>query len=69
MIKKNKNAQNRKQNVYFLMRICKHDVISDTRLFSDFTEEYPDFLSGINFRISQTNCVLNKSSTVSYSLY
>ena len=28
--KQEKNAQNRKQNVYFLMRLCKHDVISYT---------------------------------------
>ena len=41
--------KNRKQNVYFLMRIYKRDVINETWLFSAFTGEYPFFLSDINF--------------------
>ena len=28
--KERKNAQNRKQNVHVLMRICKYNVFSDT---------------------------------------
>ena len=46
-----KYAQNRKQNVHFLMRmrIYKHGVISDTPVFSAFKGEYPAFLSDINF--------------------
>ena len=46
IIKKRKqNAQNKKQNMYFLKRLCKHDVISYTRLFSALKEKYPIFLS------------------------
>ena len=38
-------------------------------LFSAFTGEYPIFLSDMNFQISLANCVSNKPSPVSYSLY
>ena len=46
---KEKNAQNRKQNVSFLMCICIHDVISDIPVVSTFKGEYTVFLPDIIF--------------------
>ena len=40
-----------------------------SRLFSACKGEYPIFLSDMNLKISRANCVSNKPSPVSYSLY
>ena len=35
--KERKNAQNRKQNVYFLMHVCKYDIIGELRESTRFS--------------------------------
>ena len=44
-----KKCSDRKQNVDFLMHVCKHDIISGTRLFSASKGENFFFRSVTNF--------------------
>ena len=56
------------------MRLCKHDVISDTPVVSAFKGEHPIFLPDMYFKFRMQTVFQKKKKkkrkpTVSYSLY
>ena len=57
--KKENNAKNRNQNVYFHIAFATVKQKMTLRLFSPFKGEYLCLLPETNFKISHANCISN----------